>query len=175
MSNRSFLMVIALLVSATKLAHAQGAGITDQLAAAEAIWKRAPLRSYEYTLHYEAFVVDPECDSPTLRTRVVNGVVMRTAGCPALRSSYSSVPRIFQFIKETLAKHPDKIEVTFDETRGDHVRVFVDAKSEIADDEFDFEVSEFNVLKWASASRMFRKLRCAKFQKATAWVLASLR
>ena len=147
MSNRSFLMVIALLVSEATLAHAQGAGITDQLAAAEAIWKRAPLRSYEYTLHYEAFVVDTECDSPTLRTRVVNGVVMRTAGCPALRSSYSSVPRIFQFIKETLAKHPDKIEVTFDETRGYPVRVFVDPKSDIADDEFYFEVSDFKVLK----------------------------
>ena len=35
MSNRSFLMVIALLVSAATLAHAQGSGITDQLAAAE--------------------------------------------------------------------------------------------------------------------------------------------
>jgi hypothetical protein len=147
MINRSFLVVVALLVGATELAHAQVIGFADQLAAAEAIWKRAPLRSYEYTLHYGAFVVDTECESLTLRTRVINGVVMRTAGCQTLRSSYSSVPMIFQFLRETLATHPDKIEVTFDETMGYPISVFVDPKSDITDDEFHFEVTDFKVLK----------------------------
>jgi hypothetical protein len=147
MSNRSLLVLVALLVSTATRAHAQGVGFAEQLAAAEAIWKRAPLRSYEYTLHYGAFVVDPECESLTLRTRVVNGVVMRTAGCQTLRSSYASVPRIFQFLKETFATHPDKIEVTFDETMGYPVRVFVDPKSDVTDDEFYFEVTDFQQLK----------------------------
>jgi hypothetical protein len=147
MINRRLLVVVALLVGAVEGAHAQVNGIADQLAAAEAIWKRAPLRSYEYTLHYSAFVVDTECESRTLRTRVVNGVVMRTVGCRALRSSYSSVPMIFQFLKETLATHPDKIEVTFDEKTGYPVSVFVDPRSDITDDEFHFEVTDFKVLK----------------------------
>jgi Family of unknown function (DUF6174) len=151
--RRSLLAVIALLTGATTLAHAQGVCFADQLAAAEAMWKRAPLRSYEYTLHYGAFVVDTECESLTLRTRVVNGLVMRTAGCQTLRSSYSSVPMIFQFLKETLATHPDKIEVTFDETMGYPVSVFVDPKSDITDDEFHFEVTDFKVLKRAGSSR----------------------
>jgi hypothetical protein len=145
--RRSLLAVVALLIGTTTLPCAQGVGFADQLAAAEAVWKRAPLRSYEYTLHFGAFVVDPECDSLTLRTRVVNGVVMRTAGCQALRSSYSSVPMIFQFLKETLATHPDKIEVTFDKIIGYPVRVFVDPRSDITDDEFHFEVTGFKVLK----------------------------
>jgi uncharacterized protein DUF6174 len=72
---------------------------------------------------------------------------MRTAGCQTLRSSYSSVPMIFQFLRETLATHPDRIEVTFDETIGYPVRVFVDPRSDIKDDEFHFEVTEFRVLK----------------------------
>jgi hypothetical protein len=62
MINRSLLVVVALLVGAVELPHAQVIGIADQLAAAEAIWKRAPL----------------------------NGVVMRAEGCQALRCSYSS-------------------------------------------------------------------------------------
>jgi Family of unknown function (DUF6174) len=147
MSNRSLLVIIALLVGVTKLAHAQGVGFAEQLAAAEAIWKRAPLRSYEYTLHYGAVVVYTECESLTLRTRVVNGVVMRTAGCRTLRSTYSSVPMIFQFLKETLATHPDKIEVTFDKTMGFPVSVFVDPRSDMTGDEFHFEVTDFKVLK----------------------------
>jgi len=73
--------------------------------------------------------------------------VMRTVGCQALRSSYSSVPMIFQFLKETLATHPDKIEVTFDEKTGYPVSVFVDPRSDITDDEFHFEVTDFKVLK----------------------------
>ena len=145
--RRSLLMIVALLVGATTLTQAQGVGFAEQLAAAEAIWKRAPLRSYEYTLHYGAIVVNADCKSLTLRTRVVNGVVMRTVGCQALRSSYSSVPMMFQFLKETLATHPDKIEVTFDETMGYPVRVFVDPKSDVTDDEFYFEVTDFKVLK----------------------------
>jgi Family of unknown function (DUF6174) len=145
--RRSLLVVIALLVGVTTLAHAQGVGFADQLTAAEAIWKRAPLRSYEYTLHYGAVVVYTECESLTLRTRVINGVVMRTAGCRTLRSSYSSVPMIFQFLKETLATHPDKIEVTFDATVGYPVRVFVDPRSDITGDEFHFEVTDFKQLK----------------------------
>jgi hypothetical protein len=87
MINRSLLVGVALLVGAAELAHAQVVSFADQLAAAEAIWKRAPLRSYEYTLHYGAFVADTECESLTLRTRVVNGVVMRTEGCQTLRPS----------------------------------------------------------------------------------------
>jgi hypothetical protein len=143
----ALLLVIAFLVGTAGLAQAQGVGFADRLAAAEAIWKRAPLRSYEYTLHYGAVVDYPECESPTLRTRVVNGVVMQTAGCQTLRSSYSSVPRMFQFLKETFATHPDKIEVVFDETVGYPVRVFVDPKSDVSGDEFHFEVSDFKVLK----------------------------
>ena len=145
--RRSLLVVVAFLVSSAQPAHAQSAGFADQLAAAEAIWKRAPLRSYEYTLHYEAVVVYTECESHTLRTRVINGVVMRTSGCQRLRSAYSSVPRIFQFLKETLATHPDKIELTFDETIGYPVRVFVDPRLDVADDEFHFEVTDFKELK----------------------------
>jgi hypothetical protein len=67
MSNRSLLALVALLVSTATPAHAQGVGFAEQLAAAEAIWKRAPLRSYEYTLHYGAFVIDPECEPLLLR------------------------------------------------------------------------------------------------------------
>jgi hypothetical protein len=40
MSNRSLLIIIALLVGAAELVHAEG--FAEQLAAAEAIWKRAP-------------------------------------------------------------------------------------------------------------------------------------
>jgi hypothetical protein len=141
------LTVVVLLGTAAYSALGQSVATAEQVAAAEAIWKRAPLRSYEYTLHYGAFVVDPECESLTLSTRVVNGVVMRTVGCQTLRSSYSSVPMIFQFLKQTLATHPDKIEVTFDETMGYAVRVFVDPRSDITDDEFYFELTDFKVLK----------------------------
>jgi Family of unknown function (DUF6174) len=137
-------LVTALLVGA---AHAQGGGVAGQLAAAEATWKRAPLRSYEYTLHYGAFVVNAGCESRTIWTRVVNGAVMRAVGCQSLRSDYSSVPLLFQFLRDTLAKHPDKVEVTFDETLGYPVRVFVDPDANIADDEFHFEVTDFKVLR----------------------------
>ncbi len=141
------LAVIALLGGAAHLALGQSAGILDQIAAAEAVWKRAPLRSYEYTFHYGASVVYPDCESQTIRTRVINGVVMRTAGCQTLRSSYSSVPMLFQFLRDTLATHPDRVEVTFDERIGYPISVFVDPKTNITHDEFHFEVTDFKTLK----------------------------
>ena len=140
-------VIVALLTGAAQLAHPQRVATVEQLTVAEAIWKRAPLRSYEYTFHYGAFVIYTECKSQTLWTRVINGVVMRTTGCPALRSSYSSVPMLFQFLRETLATQPDRIEVTFDETIGYPVSVFVDPKADVTDDEFHFEVTDFKVLK----------------------------
>jgi hypothetical protein len=43
--DRVAFLLVGTLFFGVELVHAQGAGFADQLAAAEAIWKRAPLRS----------------------------------------------------------------------------------------------------------------------------------
>ena len=134
------------LVSFLFISHAafpQPSDLESRLDAAEQRWKRAALSSYEYTFSFRAFYVFVDCEGDSFRAKVVNGIVVPTSDCRALRDSYATVPQLFSFVRKELAQKPDHIEATFDPELGYPASFGVDPRENASDDEFYFEVSGF--------------------------------
>jgi Family of unknown function (DUF6174) len=72
----------------------------------------------------------------------------------AADAQYSTVERLFEFIRKEWTGRPSNLDVQYDPARGYPTRVCVDPVLHIFDDEFGFVVSDFKVL---SSIRNIRK------------------
>lgn len=117
----------------------------QQLDAAEATWNRAPPASYAFTLTYSAFIKVADCEAMAFGVRVEQGVVAAAADCPSLRAEFSGVPQLFRFVRDTLAKHPHRLQVRYDAVLGYPVHVAVDPDADLADIQYAVDVSDFRV------------------------------
>jgi hypothetical protein len=117
----------------------------QQLDAAEAAWNRAPPASYAFTLKYSAFIKVADCEAMAFEVRVEQGVVAAAADCPSLRAEFAGVPRLFRFVRDTLAKRPHRLQVRYDAVLGYPVHVAVDPDADVADIQYAVDVSDFRV------------------------------
>ena len=138
---RLFAIALALLSLSSASAMAETSDVLARLEAAEQRWTVAALNTYEYTFTYRAFWSFDGCENDTFRTQVVNGVAL--SGCEALRQPFGTVPQLFAFIRNALAKKPDSLEVSFDPENGCPVSFRVDYKARVSDDGVYFEVTGF--------------------------------
>jgi hypothetical protein len=121
--------------------------VASQLDAAELKWKGALPLTYEFTFHYSAMVTYVGCESRTFHVRVSNDLPVELSDCDSLRESYGTVPRLFQFIRGVLSKHPDSLQVSFDPTLGYPTKFSVDYSEQVSDDHFAFSVTDLKVMK----------------------------
>ena len=127
----------------------------DELARAEAKWQASRTNAYEFRFQYACNGLIP----PTPAS-VQPGVLVRVKGGESrfLRTDsdaeslapdlvqYSTVERLFAFIRTAWARTPSKMDVEYDQARGYPTRLCVDPAANVSDDEFGFLVTDFKVL-----------------------------
>ena len=134
----------------------------DELKRAEAKWQASRTSPYQFKFQYACNGLIPPTPPGVQRGFVfrVNDEesrLLRTDGdaepvAPDL-VQYSSVERLFGFIRAAWGRHPSKMDVAYDPVRGYPTRVCVDPAANVSDDEFGFLVTDFKVLSNAAVPR----------------------
>ena len=125
----------------------------DQLARAEAKWQTSRTDAYQFRFEYACnglIPPTPQGVQPGLLFRVKDGTstflrsdVAESVGPDLVQ--YSTVQRLFAFIRMAWTRQPSRLTVQYDPKRGYPTRLCVDP-SAVADDEFGFLVTDFKVL-----------------------------
>lgn len=120
-------------------------GLEEELSAARALWQGTGINSYSMTIQRSAFfqrLAWP--NSRPLKLVVRDGHA--TGNLPAVDPAWLqsvTVDGLFSYIETELAKHPDCLNVTFDSTFGFPTSIRIDPVFGGADDELEYEISEF--------------------------------
>lgn len=75
------------------------------------------------------------------------GVPRKLSDCEPLKDVFATVPLLFKYVREVMARKPDAIEVAFDPTLGYPLKFEVDYSKDLSDDYFIFEISGFDSTK----------------------------
>lgn len=118
---------------------------------AETLWRSAASNNYSFTVRYSEFLGQYGCFT---QTYVVSGHHSKseTSGdCEYRPDKLGTIPALFKLMRKTLRRPWEEIAVEFDETLGYPKKFYTG--SGIADDYFQFEVSEFKVIHNTSLDR----------------------
>ena len=135
---------VALLVYLAPAVGADAPPVAERLEKAEAAWKARSTRDYSFTFTYSAQFRYVDCEGAIFQARVLDGVPMMS-DCDSLKDSYGTIPRLFSYVRETIAKKPDVLEVTFDDVTGIPLTFHVQYHRNVSDDYFLFKVTDVNV------------------------------
>lgn len=143
------LVAFAFVAPLSACSDATGPNVSLELANAR--WaKGAPgIYQYVYDQSCECLVTGP------ILLHVEHGVVTAVAALPGTSfagdalpepSSFPSIDDLFDRLRADAAADPVQFDVEYDGKYGFPRRASVDVRSEIADDEYTFEITDFNVL-----------------------------
>jgi len=127
----------------------------DELNRAEAKWRASRTGVYQFKFQYACNGLIPPTPPGVQRgflfrvsdgeSRLLRTDVDAEPAAPNL-VQYSSVERLFAFIRAAWGRHPSKMDVEYDPARGYPTRLCVDPMAGVTDDEFGFLVTDFKVL-----------------------------
>jgi hypothetical protein len=127
----------------------------DELARAEAKWQASRTNAYEFRFQYACNGLIPPTPAgvqPGLLFRVKDreSRFLRTdvdaEPVAAELVQYSTIEKLFAFIRTAWARSPSNMDVQYDQARGYPTRLCVDPAINVSDDEFGFLVADFKVL-----------------------------
>jgi hypothetical protein len=130
------------------------ANVLDDLARAEAKWRASKTEAYEFRFQYACNGLIPPTPPevpPGMLIRVKDGesTHLRPGAVPVPVASelvhYSTVEKLFAFIRKAWTSRPSHMEVQYDQARGYPIRICVDPTN-VSDDEFGFLITDFKVL-----------------------------
>jgi Family of unknown function (DUF6174) len=146
-SNRA-LIVAAVLLSATLDSWGQDPA-TQQLSRAQLVWSAAKLNAYEFALRFTCGTCPPVPPGISPTAFVVRGGRSSLKGAVAVPQhleNYSTIEKLFEFIRTALAREPLRVEIEYDQKLGYPRRVYIDP-SRASDDEHAFVVEDFTILR----------------------------
>ncbi|HIO31435.1 DUF6174 domain-containing protein [Marinobacter salarius] len=115
---------------------------------AEAVWDSHATERYQVTVQQTCFC--PEDMRQPIRVTVSAGEVVTAEGLEQplqnrnlLDNQRLTVAGLFLFIEQSAAKDPHRLEVVYDARYGFPRRIDYDGHEMIADDEFQYELSDF--------------------------------
>jgi hypothetical protein len=128
--------------------------VLDELARAETKWKTSKIERYEFRFQYacNGLLSDQPPGTPPIVFRVKNGTstLLRPGADPVVVAGelvrYSTVEKLFAFIREAWTKRPYRMEASYDEARGFPTRVCIDPALNVTDDDYGFLITDFKVL-----------------------------
>jgi hypothetical protein len=122
----------------------------ETLQQAQALWNAAGASTYQVTVTQTCFC-PPDLRQP-LRVSVEGGAVVDVGGLEQpvkhsnnLDASRLTVDGLFRFIEQSAERDPHKLEVEYDTRFGFPRRIDYDGHEMIADDEFQYELTDFSV------------------------------
>ena len=134
---------VTLLVFAISCGDAMGPGqhVTD-LEAARQRWRAQDLHTYAFTMQRSCFCVNTRPLFVVVLSDTVAGVVDLQTGQSLDRQLGETVDGLFTFIQNAIARPAQKIQVTYDPTKGFPTEIDYDGAAQIADDEIFFRISD---------------------------------
>ena len=126
------------------------AALTD-LKTARTLWAAGEPAAYEFTLEHQCFC-SHEFTMPvvvTVRDGQVESRQFAATGAPVdtlWAAAFTSVDGLFDVIQDAIRRNAAYLEVTYDPQRGYPVRIDIDYRAEIADDEMTVLVRKFRPL-----------------------------
>jgi len=133
------------LFTALASVHAMGGTAAEamvKLDAAEQLWKRNAPAAYSFKFSYGGQVSWTACPDG-FRAQVDGNVALDPMWCETLSKDFGTVPMLFAYIRNVLAKAPDAVDLTYDERYGYPRSFSVDYRTNISDDHFSFNVQDF--------------------------------
>jgi hypothetical protein len=124
----------------------------DELQRAERKWRASKISAYEFRFQYSCGMIPPPPPgAPPILIRVKDRTVTYPRPEPfvpvaAELVQYSTVERLFAFIRKAWTSHPSNVDVKYDRDRGYPIRVCVDPVADVTDDEHGFDIKDFSVL-----------------------------
>lgn len=123
----------------------------ESLQQAQALWEIKGVTNYQITVTQSCFCA-PDLRQP-LRVSVSDGEVIAVEGLQQpltqrdqLDNSRLTVPGLFGFIEQSAERDPHRLEVEFDARFGFPRRIDYDGHKMIADDEFQYELTDFRAV-----------------------------
>ncbi|MDX1552811.1 MAG: DUF6174 domain-containing protein [Marinobacter sp.] len=150
----SFPLLVVLLVGCSATSSDGASGISsgkapETLRQAQALWNAKGVSTYQVTVTQTCFC-PPDLRQP-LRVSVAGREVVDVAGLEQplkhrenLDASRLTVDGLFHFIEQSAQRVPHKLEVEYDTRFGFPRRIDYDGHEMIADDEFQYELTDFS-------------------------------
>lgn len=120
----------------------------ENLSQAQALWEASNISTYQVTVTQTCFC-PPDLRQP-LKVSVADGEIVDLEGLEQsvnhsekLDTSRLTVDGLFRFIEQSAEREPHKLEVEYDARFGFPRRIDYDGHEMIADDEFQYELTDF--------------------------------
>jgi hypothetical protein len=114
----------------------------DSLQKAAIAWKKSAPSSYTMTVRYSSMVGAYGCWEQTFTVKGTRSRQVSRPDCKNRKDKFGSVPALFRFGSQLLAKNPDQATLELDETYGYPKKLYVGSAT-LEDSYFMFEVLEF--------------------------------
>ena len=158
MRHACFALAVLIVVGPISLRgsqHSAGAqpNVLEELLHAETRWRANKVEVYEFRFQYacNGLIPPPPPGTAFIVFRIKDGrsAYLRPGAdpvpVPAEWAQYSTVEKLFAFIRKAWTSRPIHMDAQYDQARGYPIRVCVDP-SGVSDDEFGFVISDFSVL-----------------------------
>jgi hypothetical protein len=122
-----------------------------QLRINQRLWNRQNISNYRYTLTRNCFCTT-EARGPVIievrnrRTSSVTSVATGQRVNPELFQKYDTIPRLFNVIKDAIAKKASSLTVQYNSTLGYPTQINIDYDSQIADEEVYLTIENLQVI-----------------------------
>ena len=148
-SARHLRAALVLSLLATTSCDRSPTGLTPTaLSAAKRRWALTAPAAYQVTISHGCFCV-PDVNRPVIVT-VRDGQVQSRRYVdtgvdvdPRLASAFPAINELFGIIDDAIARHSERVDVTFDAARGFPITVAIDGAAGIADDESFYGTRDF--------------------------------
>jgi uncharacterized protein DUF6174 len=131
------------------------ANVLDELDRAEATWQASKIEAYEFRFHYACNGLIPPTPPQVPRGMLIRfkdgkSTYVRPGADPVPVSmelvQYSTVEKLFAFIRKAWTSGPVRMQVQYDQARGFPISVCLDPAAAVSDDEFGFLITDFRAL-----------------------------
>jgi Family of unknown function (DUF6174) len=115
------------------------------------LWNQQGIRNYRYTLSNSCFCI-PEARGPVIievRNGITTSITSKETGQPVnpeFFQQYDTIPRLFNVIRNAIARRADNLDVEYDSKLGYPTQINIDYSFQIADEEVFLTIENLEVL-----------------------------
>ena len=115
------------------------------IAEAERLWKRASIRSYEFTVDYSAFALVYGCTEQSFKVIDGRSKPLSVLDCDSDPTRLGTIPALFRLARKELRMIADEASFSFDPEAGYPIE-FYRGSSDIEDVYFTFQITRFEIV-----------------------------
>jgi len=116
------------------------------------LWRSQNISNYRYTLRVGCFCT-PEVTQPVVievRNNRVTSITAANTGKPVNQEyfkQYDSMPKLFNIVKDAIAKKAHRISVTYHPTQGYPTQINIDENAQMADEERYLTIEKLEIIR----------------------------